>query len=96
MEELPPFDFYDHTDLIKEESLADVIKANMEVEPLLKMMKEKGVEATLKKYNIEYEKFLEHMELFKANEFSWEKLDSNLGPLRELTQIDHFTATKTK
>lgn len=77
-----------------EESLADIIKSNIEAEPLLKLFKEKGVEAALKKQGVEYQKFLEHMELFKADEFSWEKLDSNLGPLRELTQFDHFTASK--
>lgn len=87
------FDFGEHKGWVKDNDLAEIISANMQVEPLLKLFKEKGVAAALELQNIEYEKFLEHMELFKANEFSWEKLDSNLGPLRELTQFDQFTAS---
>jgi hypothetical protein len=61
---------------------------------MLKSVKRKGLEATMLEMGVEYKHFIDHMELKKSGNFSWEKLGGTLAPLRELTELKNLSTSK--
>ena len=69
-----------HKQNVSSGDLARLIKANIELKPLLELIDQKGVEKAMEEKKLDYKKFIEHMNLFKAEEFSWDKIAQSLSP----------------